>query len=73
MPKQVKKIAVARARRPTFSQADSPIAKAIDGNPNRQQGWAMSPAIGSTHWAVFESEEPVGFEGGTKLTFKLEP
>src|SRR5581483_10967767 len=33
--------------------------------------WAVSPALGSTHWAVLETKEPIGFEGGTKITFKL--
>jgi hypothetical protein len=69
-PKQAKKLQLHEAKA-DFSQQSYPIAKAIDGKPDVNQGWAVSPAIASTHWAVFECKEPVSFEGGTKLTFKL--
>ena len=38
--------------RPTSARQGFNIAQAIDGKPNASQGWAVSPATGSTHWAV---------------------
>jgi hypothetical protein len=53
-----------------FAQGRFPIADAIDSNP--ATGWAVSPQEGRTHVAVFQTATPVGFEGGTTLTFVLE-
>jgi hypothetical protein len=69
--KQTKKVEFVRPQA-DFAQENFSIAKTIDGNPNGTQGWAVSPAQGSSHWAVFETKEPIGFEGGTKLVFKLD-
>lgn len=66
----VKKVEFARSEA-DFSQDNFTIAKAIDGNPNNSQGWAVSPATGNTHWAVLQVKEPITNEGGTKLTFRL--
>jgi WD40 repeat protein/mono/diheme cytochrome c family protein len=55
-----------------FSQESFDPAKAIDGSLNDPaNGWAVSPATGMTHWATFETTEPIGGAGGTLLTFKL--
>ena len=57
----------------SFTQAGFSIAAAIDGvRTNRGTGWAISPATGVTHWATFETAEPVGAAGGTVLTIKLD-
>ena len=53
-----------------FSQANFPIAAAIDGNPST--GWAVMPELGKTHTAVFELASPAGAEEGSELTFVLE-
>ncbi len=51
-----------------FSQANFEIAKAISGNPNDgNKGWAISPAYGVTHWATFETKQPINIEGGAQL------
>ena len=56
----------------SFQQENFGIASAIDGNANSgSTGWAVSPAAGITHWATFELKEPLGYEGGTLLTFTL--
>ncbi len=56
----------------SFNQANLPITAAIDGDrTNQGTGWAVSPAVGVTHWATFETAEPVGVAGGTVLTIKL--
>ena len=71
-PKQVKPVALQNAQA-DFSQAAFAVATAIDGRPNDGgKGWAVSPVTNATHWATFETKEPVGFEGGTVLTFTLD-
>jgi hypothetical protein len=53
-----------------FAQQNFGVAGAIDGNP--QTGWAIAPAFGKAHTAVFETKEPTGFPNGTILTFVLD-
>lgn len=53
-----------------FDQAGWTAAMAIDGNP--QTAWGIHPEVGKPHQAVFEPKGPIGFEGGTTLTFVLE-
>jgi mono/diheme cytochrome c family protein len=55
--------------RATFQQAGLPIAAAIDADP--KSAWAIDPQFGKDHAAAFELETPVGFAGGTVLTFTL--
>jgi len=56
----------------SFQQENFGIAAAIDGNANSgSTGWASSPALGVTQWATFETKEPLGYEGGTRLTITL--
>jgi len=50
----------------SFSQANWDVKGAIDDNP--KTGWAIAPKFGQSHWAVFESREELGFEGGTQFT-----
>src|SRR5207253_1838172 len=47
-------------------------SKAIDGTANQGNGWAISPATGTTHWATFETGQPLGVAGGTVLTIKMQ-
>jgi hypothetical protein len=54
-----------------FSQGNFGPQFLIDGKTNDQQGWAIVPVTGITHWVVFQLKEPVGFEEGTIFTFKL--
>ncbi len=56
----------------SFAQMGFSIAATIDGDrTNQGTGWALSPATGTTHWATFETAEPIGGAGGTVLTIKL--
>ncbi|HUG90005.1 MAG TPA: DUF1549 domain-containing protein [Planctomycetaceae bacterium] len=56
-----------------FSQGGYDVKTAIDGKrPRQNNGWAIAGGIGTSHWATFETAEPLGFEGGTILTFKLD-
>ncbi len=55
-----------------FSQDHFSIKAVIDGDPtNGEKGWAVSPVLGVTHWATFETAQPIDFDGGTVLTFTL--
>ena len=42
-----------------FSQKGFEVAKAIDGNKNADNGWAISPQMGQYHAALFVFEKPV--------------
>ncbi|HLJ96217.1 MAG TPA: DUF1549 domain-containing protein [Gemmataceae bacterium] len=53
-----------------FAQEGYAVAGAIDGNP--ETGWAVSPAFGKPHVAIFEVKEPIAFPEGAILTFTLE-
>jgi WD40 repeat protein len=70
-PKQAKP---AKLEKPMsdFNQDNLDIAKAVDGSVNDPgNGWAVAPATGVTHWATFETHEPLGAATGSILTFKL--
>ncbi|SVD18891.1 uncharacterized protein METZ01_LOCUS371745, partial [marine metagenome] len=56
----------------TFSQGGYPVATAIDGKvaPNNN-GWAIAPQMGKTHYASFETKQNLSFKGGAELTFTL--
>jgi hypothetical protein len=54
-----------------FSQANFDVKAAFDGSPNGGKGWAIAPNFGTTHWAVVELKEPVGFKDGTVLSVTL--
>ncbi|MBI1900435.1 MAG: DUF1553 domain-containing protein [Planctomycetia bacterium] len=54
----------------SFSQQKYDVAGAIDDDP--KTAWAINPKFHEPHWAVFETAEPVGADGGTVLTFRLE-
>ena len=53
-----------------FSQANFPVAGAIDGNP--ETGWAIAPQFGKSHRATFLTREVVGNTQGTLLTFVMD-
>ncbi len=70
-PKAAKPVAFRRAIA-DFSQQNFEVAKAIDGNPGPNSGWAVSPQVGRAHVAVFEAKEPLGFAEGAVLTFTMQ-
>ena len=55
--------------RATFEQKGLPIKAAIDADP--KSAWAIDPQFGKDHAATFDFETPIGFAGGTVLTFTL--
>ena len=66
-----KKTVVVKLHNPqaTFSQETWEVDKAIDDNI--QSAWGIAPQFGRDHAAVFETVTPIGFDGGTVLTFTL--
>jgi len=55
--------------RADFTQENFNPAGTIDGTPNNNKGWGVSPHAGLTHWVVYAAKEPAGFAGGTTLSF----
>jgi hypothetical protein len=56
-----------------LSQQGYDIKTAVDGQrPQQNNGWAVAQGTGVTHWATFELKDPIGFDGGTILTFLLD-
>jgi hypothetical protein len=53
-----------------YSQPRWAVAGAIDGNP--KTGWAIDPAAGQRHVAVFETKEPLTIANGMTLAFTLD-
>ncbi len=53
-----------------YSQGNYPVKGAIDGDP--ATGWAVSPELGKSHSALFETKDDAGFPGGTILTFTFD-
>jgi cytochrome c553 len=67
LPPRPVKLVSAKA---TFEQNGLPVRAAIDGD--RFSAWAVDPQFGKDHAAVFETEDVLGFPGGTVLTFTME-
>ena len=59
-----------RRAQATHSQGDFQVSKAIDGKVD-DRGWALAPQLGRDHTAIFETEQGVGSEGDTLLSFVL--
>lgn len=54
-----------------FAQANFDINQTLDGNKTDQKGWAVSPAGGVVHWAVFETDKPIANQDGVILRFVI--
>ncbi len=53
-----------------FSQMNYDIAKVIDGN-HTENGWAVVPELGKTHWATFQLATPIAPNPGTHFRLSL--
>jgi hypothetical protein len=53
-----------------FQQDGFPLAHAVDGNVGT--GWAVAPAFGQTHTAVFRFEKPLDAKAGVTFTVTLD-
>jgi hypothetical protein len=54
-----------------FTQQGFDVKKTIDGNHVHDEGWAISPSAGNSHWIVFECKETLNVGEGAKLTFRF--
>jgi hypothetical protein len=52
-----------------YAQPNFPARGAIDDKP--ATGWAIGPQFFKPHWAQFQTEQAIGFDGGTTLRFRL--
>ena len=56
----------------TFNQGGYPVATAIDGKvAANNNGWAIAPQMGKTHYASFETKQNLAFKGGAELKITL--
>ena len=69
-PDQAAPVKISRGQA-DFTQAGFNITQAFDGKVDDQLGWALSPRGGMTHWATFQTQQPIDFEGGTTLSFTI--
>ena len=70
---EVKPVAIVLSNpRATFQQDTGNLAIAASLDDNPKSGWAVDPQFGKDHAAAFDIDKPIGFEGGTKLTFTLD-
>jgi len=65
---EARKVKLTEARA-DFSQANFDVSGAIDENP--KTGWAIAPEFHRPHWATFRAVEPIAFENGAALTFRM--
>jgi len=58
--------------RASFSQARYSVENLLRTDNGARSGWAVSPQLKRSHWAVFTTDRPLGEAGGLTLTFCLE-
>ncbi len=68
-----KKVTAIKLRNPVadYVQQGFQVAELIDGFPAQRNGWAVAGSPGVPHWVTFETTQPLGYPGGTLLTFIL--
>lgn len=59
-----------RTARADWQQQYYHAEHAVDRNP--KTGWAIGPQFGQRHFLIAELKEPVGFEQGTRLSFRFD-
>ena len=55
----------------SFSQAKFAVENLLRPEINPREGWAISPQFARDHWAIFETDTPLGSVAGTTFTFRL--
>jgi hypothetical protein len=69
-PDQLQKIALSDSRA-DFTQGGFDIRQTHDGETANDGGWAVYPAGGTVHWAVWDFQQPVGFATGTIVEVRI--
>ncbi len=56
-----------------FEQQTYKIASTLNGNSGggNDNGWAVVPEVGKSHWATYQFSIPVGYRTGSQLRFRL--
>ena len=57
--------------RASFSQPKFAVENLLRPEINPREGWAISPQFARDHWAIFETDAPLGSAAGTTFTFRL--
>ena len=57
--------------RASFSQPKFAVENLLRPEINPREGWAISPQFARDHWAIFETDTPLGSVAGTTFTFRL--
>ena len=55
----------------SFTQKDFSAGLTIDGKSDDKKGWAISPQVGRTQAAIYETKADLGMAGGTLLKITL--
>jgi len=55
----------------SFSQPKFAVENLLRPEINPREGWAISPQFARDHWAIFETDAPLGSAAGTTFTFRL--
>ena len=55
----------------SYSQPRFGVESLLRPNSDNRSGWAIGPRFHQEHWAVFETETPLGDPAGLTLTFTL--
>ena len=55
----------------SFTQKDFSAGLTIDGKSDDKKGWAISPQVGRTQTAIYETKADLGMAGGTLLKVTL--
>jgi hypothetical protein len=55
----------------SYSQARFSVENLLKPNNDNRSGWAVGPRFHQEHWAIFETEKPLGDSAGLTLTFTL--
>ena len=55
----------------SFTQKDFSAGLTIDGKSDDKKGWAISPQVGRTQTAIYETKADLGIAGGTLLKITL--
>ena len=69
-PKKMTPVEIATASADFSQDAFSPL-HLFDKQKDGVNGWAAAPRLGATHWATLQFKQPIGFPGGTILTFVI--
>lgn len=69
-PDRFEPVRFARARA-SFSQSNFPVANLLQSHNGPKGGWAINPKFHESHWAILETDQPLGRDEGAIFKFEL--